>query len=1261
MKKGKEFLSSICCLCLLVLPCAWSFAAGKNLIENPCFEIIKPGTNCPEDWELGDWTSPKANVKLELSEDSHSGKYSAKVSWSPSESDVLSNIVFRQDVKIKGKHSFRLKYFYKTGENGRIFCTAQPRGKGSKPLESKSSGTYKTALEWTELTYEFTTPPETEYMTIYLRNRDCTVWYDDVSLEEVDPAEIKRKEKLMIKNPGFEIIKQDTNCPEDWTLQEWTSPTGEVKLESSEDSHSDKYSAKIIWVSGGSNIIISQGVAVAGKRGLRLKYYFKTSDDATPIFCSVVMHGKKKESIDSRRIGKTSEWRQMTCEFITPPDTTALTIYLRSGRGTVWYDDVSLEEIDPAEIERKEKLMKGGLSLWYDFSEGSGSMVHDKSGNENTGKIYGAEFVKLGDGYVLKLDGKDDYVDCGDGESLDIRDVITIEAWVHPEGEPSYGSSGIVGKAHHSYVLMHGLDGSCYWYISGGANNVRMPSLAPDIWTHIAAVFDGKSLKLYFNGELAGEKTSKVSKISSGSKLYLGRSDGALIYTKDAHFKGMIGEVKIYNKVFSDKELEKHYQMSKDKMLSYKIGIKPHIWYADKEIIIELNLTGLGEVPSETTVLVELIKPGVEKAVCKTKLELPVNVKTVDVTLKVDDLTPGDYVIQSTAFDRNGGRIGKTSSNEIIWPGKRIPPEYRSAGEVLNNFVTELLNVKGEKVRNDKEYEFITPREGWIYISSTADVKEQEKVFITIDSAPKEKAVIVHEKDKEQTLETMQFLSEGKHSIKIWCNEKDVSLENLVVRAMPEILLTEYYPDVIERHKDMLKEINVIVQGYCRHYQENIMETENIEESRERLAEWRNTGRKVLIHSVIPDIGLGQKVSLEKSYDFWSTSAGFKYFDGIIVDEFAYETKEQIPFFIEALRKIHADKKFKNKTFYAYSGGFKWANYKSKEAEEFRKTIMECGYKFAPEIYLEERLTEIEAKKFIEYQLRQGIVSWQKIIPDSLKQTVVVLFCNSKYECSANCESGVDFKVFMDMQMNLIANDPAFFGLSGIAQYKTCRYVDEETLRWISKLYRHYCIKGKTNMLSDEYGYKYILSHIQNSNFEEGMKGWTVAPAEKGSIETGEIQGYGSLGKLNYVRREGCGDTFVMMKKNKNRANIISQEIRNLKPGKLYSVKLVTGDYKDISKGESVEKAHEVSIKIDNAELIPERCKFYVYKAGRGNIPLYDSKNRPCLNYHYKVFRAKSDTAKLVISDWKSDKDSGKNLDQQLMCNFIEVQPYFEN
>ena len=40
---------------------------------------------------------------------------------------------------------------------------------------------------------------------------------------------------------------------------------------------------------------------------------------------------------------------------------------------------------------------------------------------------------------------------------------------------------------------------------------------------------------------------------------------------------------------------------------------------------------------------------------------------------------------------------------------------------------------------------------------------------------------------------------------------------------------------------------------------------------------------------------------------------------------------------------------------------------------------------------------------------------------------------------------------------------------------------------------------------------------------------------------------------------------------------------------------------------------------------------------------------------------AKGESAKLTVTDWTSDKDPGGPVGQELMFNFIEIQPYLED
>jgi len=74
----------------------------------------------------------------------------------------------------------------------------------------------------------------------------------------------------------------------------------------------------------------------------------------------------------------------------------------------------------------------------------------------------------------------------------------------------------------------------------------------------------------------------------------------------------------------------------------------------------------------------------------------------------------------------------------------------------------------------------------------------------------------------------------------------------------------------------------------------------------------------------------------------------------------------------------------------------------------------------------------------------------------------------------------------------------------------------------------------------------------------------------------------------------------------------------------------------------------------------PSRCTSEPFSCTRGLPPYLRRGQEGWLNFHWRVFRARTDRAGLVISDWPEGKRPGRHPNQKLMCNFIEVQPYLE-
>lgn len=915
--------------------------------------------------------------------------------------------------------------------------------------------------------------------------------------------------------------------------------------------------------------------------------------------------------------------------------TTSSRMFLSVGVLLAW-----LSAVRPAMAEGSD------LVAHYTFDEGSGPTLRDQSGNGNDGVIHGAQWVRCGKGFALKFDGVDDYTEFPASKSLDITEAVTVAAWVKPEALPGFGEPGVVGKGYESYVITYYQDGKCWWYISGGPNNCK-GTVALGSWHHVVGTFDGRKMRLYVDGELMDERTATVSKIDSGKEAFLGKSSGTVQYTQNALFKGQIDDVEIFNRALTSEEVLKEFHTTH---LTGEAETASKAYPFGREIAVYLNLRGLGALPPNASVEVGLYQPGKLKPLQTRKLQSVQNGATQEISLSVGDLKPGQYEVRAVAKDTNGKQVGNASVEPVTWPDKATWRKAAPGAKVLNNLVTELLNVKPKA--SDREFTFTNPRDGWVHVSSRAAISADGQVSLSLNSPESKDALICHKRDTGTQQEAMRFVPAGKQTIRVEAKGK-ASLKQLVVRAVPELVYCQFPSNpLIQPHgpydwkfleKDVLPNSNCIIAHHSDDY-------------RSHVEEWRKQGRKWIISSPVPGLD-GSAVTAERAFDFWSKNAGLDnpLYDGIIVDEFGGGNNPQYDGWTEGLRRIFADPEFKGKTFYPWCGTM----YGAEKSRKFIQLVMDNGSRIAFERYLQEQPTETLAKRHLEASLSGICNEWEQAQPGAIAHLIMTLGYMSAPNESLNIYPSVDYKVYMDMQFNLLANDPTFFGLYGIMEYLSA-YADEETVRWAGRLYRHYGIEGKTNLLSDEYGFKYKLDHLQNPDFADGLNGWTAEHAEKDSIATKTMQGFSWLeGRYPPTIQ---GNTFLWMKRSASKPNRVSQVIRGLQPGKAYSLKLIVADYGDLTQGKSVKAQHAFSVALDNVEKEPNKCFVHVIDhCYSHDHPPFNRNHKAWMNYHFYVFRPKGKEAKLTISDWTNDAEPGGAVGQELMLNFVEVQPYLED
>ena len=106
---------------------------------------------------------------------------------------------------------------------------------------------------------------------------------------------------------------------------------------------------------------------------------------------------------------------------------------------------------------------------------------------------------------------------------------------------------------------------------------------------------------------------------------------------------------------------------------------------------------------------------------------------------------------------------------------------------------------------------------------------------------------------------------------------------------------------------------------------------------------------------------------------------------------------------------------------------------------------------------------------------------------------------------------------------------------------------------------------------------------------------------------------------------------------------------------------VVTGDYGELKAGKSVAATHPVSVRIDNVDKVDGNS--FVELQPNNYAPFvepFSATNSFWFNHHHCVFRAKGKTATVTIKDWLTDSDPSGPARQELMYNFAELQPYFE-
>lgn len=593
-----------------------------------------------------------------------------------------------------------------------------------------------------------------------------------------------------------------------------------------------------------------------------------------------------------------------------------------------------------------------------------------------------------------------------------------------------------------------------------------------------------------------------------------------------------------------------------------------------------------------------------------------------ELTINADRLAWGAYDVRAALVDEAGEELCATTGLATILPGGK------QQIEVLNNLCSELMDAAGRGLVGEREIQFMNPRDGWCFFSLTG------RASVRLDG---DEQLLL---SRGETVEAMRLLPAGRHTLTV-AGEP----EQIIVRAIPALVFNVY-------------PTGPRITPFGQHTWERLAEwtlpnTNMIESHKADLPEaqeWVDAGKSWIMNRTAPGLRGEGEPSAEEMLEYWRAVPGWgtEVFSGMQVDEYGPGFGDaKLIATARSAAMLSEDPEFAGRQWIP----FVVRMYGTDEAELFMKTTLAAGWPFSIERYIGELPTEADDREQIESLLVGGAEGWEDAYPGSLRHAIFTIMYAYLPYCTTNrCPTG-DFHIHLQMQMEVLATHPAYFGLWGVQPYRA-NYVNEEIQACMGALLRHYCIEGRTEPLLTD---PYELRHVLNPDFD-GTEHWQLAPAEEGSITTDRFTGYGTLqGRYPWT---SIGETFLIMKRSAQRPNTVSQQITGLQPGRLYSAKLITADHQDLVAGESREPACAVTMRIEGAE-VQEGAFMHPFISARGPKP-YTREHPFYMHYHYAEFRATGETAQLNIGDWSGEDEPGGPIGQETMASFVEVQPVFE-